>query len=553
LFPLLIIAGEGYNANKLKKISEQRKIAYNELYILLDDEINKVINNLYINQYNDGNDNEIEEYIIYNGDILLLDKINEYSLLHLTKEELRILRNTIFAQYGYIFQSKDLSEHFNRFVWYTPQYNNVDEKLTEYDKHIIEIISKIENEQINANIQGILEIFYTKAIRIDKIYYQLMTESNAKFSFPLQNKKPCELNEIFPAYINAIKNNGNFYNEFALKLFMEQYENITRKIIEAKTNDLIEYINYYSYYPEVDMLVISDFTGYKDYYEIINENIFDYFLNQCIISNEIVNEINFFIVNLSDYSFLNIPVILIDGVYYASIAINELQKSMEIVSPYLVKNTKNILKEGINYQTEIYTENIDSYVDWFYSYFTNISKTLKNIIGFITGEKSVEEKYYTDNFNRIMNNNTNFDLIIGEEINRQINIIKNIYYEYLDFKRYFSVNISQNTINSIGINDFIEPFIDDIVSYYDQVFEALDNANNYYFQEYTISDNKMVNTAKTSAKLLSSVNFFGGILIDYLSLKTQELLNRAELGEQIFNSMIENQRNKISIIDNPFN
>jgi len=64
---------------------------------------------------------------------------------------------------------------------------------------------------------------------------------------------------------------------------------------------------------------------------------------------------------------------------------------------------------------------------------------------------------------------------------------------------------------------------------YDQVFETLSNANNYIFQNYTINDNKIVNIAKISAKLLSSVDFFGGILIDYLSLKSQELLNRTEI------------------------
>jgi len=101
-------------------------------------------------------------------------------------------------------------------------------------------------------------MFYIKSKNIDNLYYQLMTECNSKMSFPLQNKKTREVNEIFPAYIIAIKYNDHFYNEFALKLLMEQYESIVREIIEEKTRDIIEYIDYFSYFPEVDMLTITE-------------------------------------------------------------------------------------------------------------------------------------------------------------------------------------------------------------------------------------------------------------------------------------------------------
>jgi hypothetical protein len=551
LFPVSIIEGEAYNAKKLKKLSKQRELAYNELYISLHDEINEIIYELYIKpiEYK----NEIEKHIIYNGDILLLDKIDKNNLFYLAKEELRILRNTFFAKYGYIFQSKELSEHFNRFAWYKPQYNNVDGRLSDNDRKIIEMIREVENEQINADIKSILLTFYNESINIDKTYYQLMSECNNKVSFPFQNKKLYELNEIFPARINVIKNNNQYYNEFALILLTEQYENIIKKMIEAKTNDIMEYIDFFSNNPEIELLTITDFIGYKYYYEIIAENIFDYYINQCIITNKIIDEFNLSNVNLSDISILNIPVIEIDNNYYSLAAINELKKSMEIVSPYLIKKTKNILIEGINYQTEIYTKNINNYVDWYYSYFTGIDKTITNIVGFFTGEKSAEEKFYLDNFNRIMNDNANFYNLIEDGLDKQIKIILNTYYEYIELKNYFSINIYQITPDIIPLNDFIEPYIDDIVTYFEQVFETLDNANNFYFQEYTINDNSIVKTAKTSLKLLSSINFFGGIALDYLSLKTQELLNSSQLRQQIFDSMIKNQNNKIAIINDPLN
>jgi hypothetical protein len=412
---------------------------------------------------------------------------------------------------------------------------------------------KLKIEKIDTGIPDILENFYTKSENIDKTYYQLMAECNNNISFPLQNKKQKTLNEIFPAQINIIKYNDQYYNKTAFNILIEQYENIIRKMTEAKTNDILAYINFYSYNPEIELLSISDFTGYKYYYETKSENFFEYYLSQSKITNKMIDEIVLSNINIFNASFLTIPVISIDNFYFDSFSINELQESMKIVSPYLIQNTKNILIKGINFQTEIYSKNIDKYVSWYYSYFSGIDKTITNIVGFFKGEKSAGEKFYSDNFNRIMNNNADFDYIVENDLSRQNNIITNIFYEYLKLKDYFSVNFNQFAIKNISTSDFMEPFIEDITTYFDHVFEALDNADNYYLQEYTINDDIAVKTAKASMKLLSSVNFIGGILIDYLSLKTQEYLNNYELREQIYDSMIKSQLNKIAIINDPFN
>jgi hypothetical protein len=105
----------------------------------------------------------------------------------------------------------------------------------------------------------------------------------------------------------------------------------------------------------------------------------------------------------------------------------------------------------------------------------------------------------------------------------------------------------------MSTNDFIGPYIDDRTFYFDHVFETLNDANNFYLQEYTINDNIKVKTGKTSMKLMANINFFNGILIDYLALKTQESLNRYKLRNQIFDSMVKSQLNKIAIINDPFN
>ena len=65
-----------------------------------------------------------------------------------TKEELRLLRNTIYAQYGFDFQSSDLKRYFSQFAWYMPDPNLKMEEiiLTEKEKAFIEKIVTKEQE-----------------------------------------------------------------------------------------------------------------------------------------------------------------------------------------------------------------------------------------------------------------------------------------------------------------------------------------------------------------------------------------------------------------------
>jgi hypothetical protein len=554
LFPVLIINGKEYSKNNLKKTSKQRELAYDNLNASLNNEIENTIYNLYIKPLENKIADINEKYIIYYGDISLLDKINKNNLLRLTKEELRILRNTIYAKYGYIFQSKELSKHFNRFLWYNPQFTNVDNKLSEFDKNIIELIREIENEQINNDIQSILEKFYYESINIENNCHQLITECNNKFSFPLQNKKACALNEIFPEKIHVINYNNQFYNEYALKLLMEQYENIIRKIIEVKTKDIIEYIEFYSFNQKIELLTLTEFIGHKYFYEIINGNFFDYYINQCLITNTIIDKINSLNVNLTDDSFLNIPVIMIDDVYYDSTAVNELQKSMEIASSQILRNIKNILTEGVNYQTEIFSKNIDDYVKWYYSSITRIDKTATQIIGFLFGSSVTDEAFFIDNFNRIINKDANFDNIVINDIENQVEIIISLFNEYLYITDFFKINSNQATQkNKLTEDDYIEPYRGDIISYFEQIFVTLNAQKNFNIQDFTIKDNKAVKATKTSIKLLPGVSFLGGILVDYAALKTQKLLNSSELKQHIYEKMTEGQKNKIAIIEDPYN
>jgi hypothetical protein len=83
--------------------------------------------------------------VLINGDVSFLDnpiEINQLS--NLTRNQLRILRNTVYAKYGYIFNSGDLIIHFSQFPWYSAIKNNVDDELTENDWKNIMLLQRIE-------------------------------------------------------------------------------------------------------------------------------------------------------------------------------------------------------------------------------------------------------------------------------------------------------------------------------------------------------------------------------------------------------------------------
>jgi len=68
-------------------------------------------------------------------------------LSELSSEDLRIYRNLIFAKYGYVFKSIDLSEYFNNTSWYKPNPKvKINEVMTMRDKELSNYILKLEDK-----------------------------------------------------------------------------------------------------------------------------------------------------------------------------------------------------------------------------------------------------------------------------------------------------------------------------------------------------------------------------------------------------------------------
>ena len=77
-------------------------------------------------------------------------KLTEDDLKGLSKEDLRIARNEIYARHGRKFADKELQDHFNQKEWYSPKYDASefsDSMLNEYEIYNLDLIGKYEKKK----------------------------------------------------------------------------------------------------------------------------------------------------------------------------------------------------------------------------------------------------------------------------------------------------------------------------------------------------------------------------------------------------------------------
>ncbi|UCB47162.1 MAG: ankyrin repeat domain-containing protein [Spirochaetota bacterium] len=87
--------------------------------------------------------------IIEGGNYILIETEFEPDLLmRLDQSQLRLLKSTIYAKYRYKFQANDLdlTEHFSRFSWYDPRYDEVEKFFTDFDRELVEYIVWMEGK-----------------------------------------------------------------------------------------------------------------------------------------------------------------------------------------------------------------------------------------------------------------------------------------------------------------------------------------------------------------------------------------------------------------------
>lgn len=93
------------------------------------------------NSYYDNNDIDESEY---KYEYLREREMTYADVEGKSAEELRLMRNYIFARRGYIFESEDLKEYFEQFSWYVPLYYDVTPRLSDIEKYNVNFIKEWE-------------------------------------------------------------------------------------------------------------------------------------------------------------------------------------------------------------------------------------------------------------------------------------------------------------------------------------------------------------------------------------------------------------------------
>ena len=93
------------------------------------------------NSYYDNNDIDESEY---KYEYLREREMTYDDVEGKSAEELRLMRNYIFARRGYIFESEDLKEYFEQFSWYVPLYYDVTPRLSDIEKYNVNFIKEWE-------------------------------------------------------------------------------------------------------------------------------------------------------------------------------------------------------------------------------------------------------------------------------------------------------------------------------------------------------------------------------------------------------------------------
>lgn len=86
------------------------------------------------------------EDVGYNS-VLSDRKLSNDDLEGKTKNELELMRNSIYARHGYLFKREDLQSHFSQFKWYNPTTSDMSKvysSMSEIEKYNVDFIKKYE-------------------------------------------------------------------------------------------------------------------------------------------------------------------------------------------------------------------------------------------------------------------------------------------------------------------------------------------------------------------------------------------------------------------------
>ena len=112
--------------------------------------------------------NPLDDVFFGNYTQASIEKLTTDQLKDLSKNKLIIMRNEIFARYGFIFkEGGEMDSYFKKQKWYKGEHHNVDKFLTSLEKENIQLIKKMEENVVHQTSNFTIEKLPKKWFRLD--------------------------------------------------------------------------------------------------------------------------------------------------------------------------------------------------------------------------------------------------------------------------------------------------------------------------------------------------------------------------------------------------
>jgi hypothetical protein len=125
--------------------------------------------------------------------------LTKYDLYHYNKKQLRLIRNEIFADKGYIFKDTSMAEYFNNRDWYEPRTRKVPE-INRIELYNVILIQKMEQSKIIP-----VKFDYTITKQFTESSYKKKSNDTVKVKYSIYKDSITEIKIINPS--NSIRKN----------------------------------------------------------------------------------------------------------------------------------------------------------------------------------------------------------------------------------------------------------------------------------------------------------------------------------------------------------
>lgn len=254
---------------------------------------------------------------------------------------------------------------------------------------------------------------------------------------------------------------------------------------------------------------------------------------------------------------LEMKSVMIDGVPYEKNSIEILHMFIEKMVDYYYKNfSTSIIAEG-NKIYDQYLNNIDNYLDWFYSFESSIIKSGYAISDIVSSVFSIQQDDEVTKYQNYMIENYIDHIGYSVSFNKMSNVFSSWRNSLIDLSILSSLLMEQIQIDSefntieyekVG-NEFMLP----LTKISDMIECILSDAIPFLTMGQRIDKDGImaIDTADTIINFIPGVGFLAGLVVDAVAQKATEYFQRDEFKQEIKQSILQSKNDyntKLAVI-----